>query len=63
MCGMKLVMETYQCVDKCKICTEIVTKLERIRKEEDKIRHWRRESRLREVHLQLSGKAQDDRVP
>jgi hypothetical protein len=42
-CGMKLVMATYSQAGKCKICTKIETKLGRIKKEEERIRRWRRE--------------------
>jgi len=40
---MKLVMNTVRGEDKCRICTKIDTKKRAIRKEEDKIRRWRRE--------------------
>ncbi|PMD65716.1 uncharacterized protein K444DRAFT_519446 [Hyaloscypha bicolor E] len=42
-CGMKLVMNRYKLAEKCKICTKIDTKERSIRKEEDRIRRWRKE--------------------
>jgi hypothetical protein len=55
-CGIKLVMNRYSLPEKCKICTKIDTKERCIRKEEDKIRRWRKESN-RNASIQ---KAQDD---
>jgi len=43
-CGMKLVMQTYEVKDKCKLCTKIDTKKRMIRKEQDRIKRWRHES-------------------
>jgi len=40
---MKLVMGTYPIAEKCKICKKIDTKERSIRKEEDKIKRWKRE--------------------
>lgn len=42
-CGMKLVMQTYQLPDKCKTCLKIDTKKRSIRKEEERIKRWRKE--------------------
>ncbi|KAE9380942.1 hypothetical protein N431DRAFT_459852 [Stipitochalara longipes BDJ] len=42
-CGMKLVMNRYSLPTKCKICTKIDTKERSIRKEEERIRRWRKE--------------------
>ncbi|KAH8587142.1 hypothetical protein B0O99DRAFT_601960 [Bisporella sp. PMI_857] len=42
-CGMKLVMQTYQVPDKCRICQKIDTKNRAIQKEVEKIKRWRRE--------------------
>jgi hypothetical protein len=40
---MKLVMNRYQLAEKCKICTKIDAKERAIRKEEDRIRRWRKQ--------------------
>ena len=40
---MKLVMNRYSVPVSCKICTKIETKLASIRKEEERIRRWRKE--------------------
>jgi hypothetical protein len=40
---MKLVMNRYSLPTKCKICTKIDTKERSIRKEEERIRRWRKE--------------------
>jgi hypothetical protein len=42
-CGMKLVMNTIQKENKCKICTKIEVKHGRLRKEEDRIERWHKE--------------------
>jgi hypothetical protein len=42
-CGMRLVMQTIEIGDKCRICQKIDTKKRSIRKEEEKIRRWSRE--------------------
>ncbi|KAF8860559.1 hypothetical protein BDZ45DRAFT_619579, partial [Acephala macrosclerotiorum] len=46
VCGLKLVMETYQkkemCL-KCLKCQKIETKYGRIRKEQERIKRWRKE--------------------
>jgi hypothetical protein len=55
-CGMKLVMNRYNLPEKCKICTKIDTKERAIRKEEERIRRWRKESG-RNASIQ---KSQDD---
>ncbi|KAG0651794.1 hypothetical protein D0Z07_1961 [Hyphodiscus hymeniophilus] len=44
-CGMKLVMATYQMEEQCKVCTKIETKYNRIRKEQDRIKRWKKEDR------------------
>lgn len=41
---MKLVMNRYSKPEKCKICIKIDTKLRSIRKEEDRIQRWKRET-------------------
>ena len=41
---MRLVMETIEIGDKCRICRRIDTKKRSIRKEEEKIKKWNRES-------------------
>lgn len=43
-CGMRLVMQTIEIGDKCRICQKIDTKKRSIRKEEEKIKRWNRES-------------------
>lgn len=40
---MRLVMQSYQLPDKCKICTKIDTKVRAIGKENERIRRWRKE--------------------
>ena len=55
-CGMKLVMNRYSLAEKCKTCTKIDTKERAIRREEDRIRRWRKESG-RNASI---AKAQDD---
>ncbi len=55
-CNIKLVMNRYSLPEKCKICTKIDTKERAIRKEEDKIRRWRKETN-RNASIQ---KSQDD---
>ena len=42
---MKLVMATYQMEEQCKLCTKLETKWGRIRKEQDRIKRWKREDR------------------
>ncbi|KAG9240210.1 hypothetical protein BJ878DRAFT_311627 [Calycina marina] len=42
-CGMKLVMQTVKGEEKCRICTKIDTKKRAIRREQDKIKRWKRE--------------------
>jgi polyhydroxyalkanoate synthesis regulator phasin len=42
---MKLVMATYQMGEKCKLCTKLETKWGRIRKEQDRIKRWKKEDR------------------
>jgi hypothetical protein len=49
-------MNRYSLPEKCKICTKIDTKERAIRKEEDKIRRWRKETN-RNASIQ---KSQDD---
>jgi hypothetical protein len=53
---MKLVMNHYSLSEKCKTCTKIDTKERAIRREEDRIRRWRKESG-RNASI---AKAQDD---
>ncbi|CZT43357.1 uncharacterized protein RSE6_03386 [Rhynchosporium secalis] len=43
-CGMKLVMHTYPMAEKCKLCEKIATKQRTIRKEEERIDRWRRDT-------------------
>jgi hypothetical protein len=43
-CGMKLILNRYSLSEKCKICTKIDTKERAIRKEEERIHRWRKES-------------------
>ena len=40
---MRLVIETYQIEEKCKICQKFETKYGRIRKEQERIKRWRKE--------------------
>ena len=40
---MKLVMQTYQLKDKCRICLKIEIKSRRMEAEIDRIRRWKRE--------------------
>ncbi|KAL2059776.1 hypothetical protein VTL71DRAFT_10160 [Oculimacula yallundae] len=40
-CGMKLVMNTYQKAEKCKLHEKISTKKRTLRKEEDNVARWR----------------------
>jgi hypothetical protein len=40
---MKLVMNRYKLAEKCKICTKIDNKERAIRKEEERIRRWKKE--------------------
>ena len=47
VCGMKLVMERHQSMVKCKICIKIATKESIIRREEERIRLWRRARRAK----------------
>jgi hypothetical protein len=42
-CGMKLVMQTYEVQEKCRTCEKLDTKRRAIRKEEDRIKRWKRE--------------------
>ena len=42
---MKLVMATYQMDDPCKLCIKLETKYNRIRKEEERIKRWKKEDR------------------
>jgi peptidoglycan hydrolase CwlO-like protein len=42
-CGMRLVMQSYQLPENCKICTKIETKVRAIKKEEERIKRWRNE--------------------
>lgn len=44
-CGLKLVMTTYANPSggKCKLCTKLDVKWNRIRKEQDRIRRWEKE--------------------
>ncbi|CAG8953608.1 hypothetical protein HYALB_00007447 [Hymenoscyphus albidus] len=42
-CGMKLIMNTLEKPEKCKICTKIDTKEGRVRKEQDRINRWVKE--------------------
>jgi hypothetical protein len=42
-CGMKLAMNTYRKVEKCKTCTKIDTKVGRVRKEQERIHRWNKE--------------------
>jgi hypothetical protein len=46
-CGMRLIMQTIEIGDKCKICQKIDIKKRRVRKEEEKIKRWNLESRRR----------------
>jgi hypothetical protein len=43
-CGMRLVMQTIEIAEKCRICQKIDTKKRSIRKEEDKIKRWKKET-------------------
>jgi hypothetical protein len=43
-CGMKLVMNRSSLPEKCKICTKIDTKERAVRKEQERIRRWKKES-------------------
>lgn len=40
---MRLVMQTYQLGDKCKICQKLETKWRRILKEQERIKRWKKE--------------------
>jgi predicted ATPase len=40
---MRLVMQSYQLPENCKICTKIETKVRAIKKEEERIKRWRNE--------------------
>lgn len=42
-CGMKLIMQTIPCAQKCKLCEKIDTKLRRRAAEVDRIGRWQRE--------------------
>src|SRR5277367_1978043 len=42
-CDMKLVMQTYEIQQKCKICEKIDTKRRRLANEQDRIHRWARE--------------------
>lgn len=42
---MKLVMTTYQMEEQCKLCLKLETKYGRIRKEQDRIKRWKREDK------------------
>ncbi|KAH8819198.1 hypothetical protein F5884DRAFT_6394 [Xylogone sp. PMI_703] len=43
-CTMKLVMNTYQMEEKCKLCEKLEVKYRRKRKEEEHIERWEKES-------------------
>jgi molecular chaperone GrpE (heat shock protein) len=56
---MKLLMNTETLQEPCKTCDKIVIKYNKIRKEEDNIRRWRRESN-RKASIEKSESLIDD---
>lgn len=53
-CGMKLIMATYRVQQKCKICDKMDTKWNRRRKEEERIKRWRKEGGKKKASIEAA---------
>jgi len=53
-CGMKLIMSTYRIQQKCKICDKMDTKWNRRRKEEERIKRWRKEGGKKRASIEAA---------